>query len=57
MPGDRSINRTRIDIGEAESLGKLSRDTAFSGGSRAINGNDPMKRLPIRRHKYNADQL
>jgi hypothetical protein len=46
MPGNRSINRTRIDVGEAESPGKLARYAAFSRGGRAVNGNNAMKTFP-----------
>jgi hypothetical protein len=45
MPGDRSINRPRIDVGKAKPTSKLTRDATFPGGGRPINGNDAMGRL------------
>jgi hypothetical protein len=42
VPGDCSINGARINVHKSQAPGELSRDTAFSGGRRAINGNYPM---------------
>jgi hypothetical protein len=42
VPGDCSINGARINVDKSQAPGELSRDTAFSGGRRAINGNYPM---------------
>jgi hypothetical protein len=48
VPGDCSINGSRVHVNKAEPPGKLSRDTAFSRSGRAINGNYPMK-ISLRR--------
>jgi hypothetical protein len=46
VPGDRTINRTRIHIDETESLGKLSAGTALPRGGRPINSDNAMKIFP-----------
>src|SRR5436305_9458620 len=54
IPGDRPIKSTRVDISKTKPAGELSRNPAFSGGSRTINGNHTT-RAPIgsmRSHGY-----
>jgi hypothetical protein len=46
VPGDRTINRTRIHKGEPESPGKLSSDTALPGGGRTIDSDNAMEIFP-----------
>jgi hypothetical protein len=46
LPGDCPINGARIDVNKSQSARELSRDTAFSRGSRTINGNYPLKLFP-----------
>jgi hypothetical protein len=46
VPGDRTINGARIHIGEPESSGKLSGDTALPRGGRAINSDNAMEIFP-----------
>jgi hypothetical protein len=42
MPGDRSINRTRVDVDKTELSRKLPRNAALPRGSRTINGDHTM---------------
>ena len=46
VPGNRAINRARIQKGKPESPRKLVRDTALPGSGRAINRNDAIKIFP-----------
>ena len=43
VPGDRSINGARVNVHKSQVPGEFLRDTAFSGGRRAINGDYPMR--------------
>jgi len=46
VPGNRTINGTRIHIGESESSGKLSGDTTLPRGGRTINSDNAMEVFP-----------
>src|SRR4051794_39950381 len=54
IPSDRPIKSTRVDINKTKQAGKLSRNAAFSGRSRTINGNDTIRASigSMRSHGY-----
>src|ERR1700746_851631 len=57
VPGDCSINGSRVHVDKAEPIGKLSRDTAFSRSGLAINGNYPVKISLSRAHRIECVSL
>ena len=48
VPGDRSVNRARVDVDKAEPARERSRNTTFTRGSWAINRDYSMK-ISLRR--------